>query len=143
MMSISTKGRYATRIMVTLADWPGRPLTKAEIGEAQGISPGYVQQLMTGLTNAGLVRSHRGKAGGFSLARPPETITVGEVLRVAEGKIAPAPCADIHNCDRAAHCRTRPLWLKAGQLLDDLFEGTTIADVALSRSKETQAQARS
>jgi Rrf2 family protein len=130
MMDISTKGRYATRIMVFLAEWPGRPLTKTEISEAEDVTPGYLQQIMTTLLSAGLVRSYRGKAGGFALARPPETITVGEVLRATEGKVTPAPCWNLHNCERARNCPTRPFWLKAAHLLDDLFDGTTIADLA-------------
>jgi len=130
MMDISTRGRYATRIMVFLAEWPGRPVTKTEISEAEGVTPGYLQQIMGGLLSAGLVRSYRGKAGGFALARPPETITVGDVLRATEGRVSPAPCWDIHHCGRARECPTRPFWLKAAQLLNDLFDGTTIADLA-------------
>lgn len=141
MMGISTKGRYAVRMMVALADSPARPLSKREIGKAEDISPAYVQQLMRGLMNAGLVRSHRGQAGGFSLARLPEAITVGEVLQAAEGQVEPAPCSDIHNCLRAGACPTRPLWLRAARLLDELFDGTTIADLAVSAAQQNRAAA--
>lgn len=129
-MDISTKGRYATRIVVFLAEWPGRPLTKTEISEAEDITPGYLQQIMTMLLSAELVRSYRGKSGGFALARPPETISVGDVLRAAEGRVTPAPCWDGRSCERIERCPTRPLWLRAADLLDELFDGTTIADLA-------------
>ena len=131
MMDISTKGRYATRIMVFLAEWPGRPLTKTEISEAEDITPGYLQQIMSTLLSAGLVRSYRGKAGGFALARPPETITVGEVLRAAEGKVTPAPCWDVRPLRKGTRTAPRgPSGSRPRDLLDDLFDGTTIADLA-------------
>jgi Rrf2 family transcriptional regulator, iron-sulfur cluster assembly transcription factor len=130
MMCISTKGRYATRIMVFMAQWPGRPLTKTEISEAEAISPGYMQQLMSSLVAAGLVRSYRGNSGGFALARAPETITIGDVLRATEGKCAPAPCSDPDDCPRSEKCSTRGFWLRVGTMLDELFDGTTVADLA-------------
>jgi Rrf2 family protein len=129
MMCISTKGRYAVRIMVFLAQWPGRPLTKTEISEAEDITPGYMQQLMGSLLAAGLVRSYRGNSGGFALARPPEAITIGEVLRATEGKVSPAPCFYPDDCRRSAKCSTRIFWLRVGSMLDDLFESTTVADL--------------
>ncbi len=130
MMTISTRGRYATRIIVLLASEPGlSSMTKYQIADAEAITPAYVQQLLTALRLAGLVKSHRGREGGFSLARSPETITVADVLRVVEGKVMPAPCQGTDHCGRAATCPTRPLWQKAAQLLDDLFAGTTITDL--------------
>ena len=120
MMTISTKGRYAARIMVLLASRRGdRPVTKYEIARAEAISPDYVQQLMTGLKVAGLVVSHRGKVGGFSLGRDPETVTISDVLTATEGTIALAPCGDADACVRAPTCPTRDVWMEAAQLLDD------------------------
>jgi Rrf2 family transcriptional regulator, iron-sulfur cluster assembly transcription factor len=137
MMCISTKGRYATRIMVFLALNPGRTLTKTEISEAEDISPGYMQQLMGPLVAAGLVRSYRGNSGGFSLARPAETITIGDVLRATEGQCSPAPCLDPADCPRSEKCSTRTFWLRVADALHDLFEGTTVADLAvLGESQE-------
>lgn len=131
MMAISTRGRYATRIMVLLASQQGsRPLTKFEIAEAEGITPGYVQQLMMALRLAGLVESHRGREGGFSLARVAESITLTDILTAVEGKVTPAPCRGEAHCERAATCPTRPVWQRAAQLLDDLFSSTTIAQLA-------------
>jgi Rrf2 family protein len=134
MMTISTRGRYASRIMVLLASEPElRPITKYQIADAEAITPGYVQQLTMALRTAGLVNSHRGRDGGFSLARPPETITVADVLKAVEGEVMPAPCRSTGHCERAATCPTRPLWERAAQLLDDLFAGTTIADLMAGR----------
>ena len=130
MMAISTRGRYATRIMVLLASQPGQSsLTKYQIGEAEGISPAYAQQLLMALRLAGLARSHRGRDGGFSLARQAEEISVLEVLQAVEGELMPAPCRTTGHCERADVCPTRPLWQKATDLLEDLFQNTTISDL--------------
>ena len=135
MMSISTRGRYAARIMVLLASLSEKlSLTKYEIAEAEGLTPAYVQQLMTALRMAGLVASHRGRDGGFSLSRPPEAITIADVLRAVEGEIMPAPCLSMGHCDREASCPTRPVWEKAAKLLEDLFRGTTIPDLAAGQA---------
>lgn len=143
MMCVSSKGRYAVRVMVFLAEWPGRPLTKTEIAEAEAISPGYLQQIMGPLLNAGLVKSFRGKAGGFMLARDPQTITVGDVLRVSEGRVAPSPCWDVNACNRADCCPTRPFWINAARVVDELLDGTTIADLAAeSRAREAACQGK-
>ena len=131
MMTISTQGRYAARIMVLLASRPEKPyLMNHEIADAEAITPAYVGQLMMALRTAGLVASHRGRQGGFSLTRPAEEITVADVLRALEGEVMPAPCLSSGRCERAATCPTRPLWQKAARLLDDLFKGTTIGDLA-------------
>ena len=130
-MMISTRGRYATRIMVCLASQPGwRPMTKYEIAHAETISPAYVQQLMMALRFAGLVTSHRGRAGGFSLTLPPDRVTVADILKAVEGDLMPLPCQSTGHCERAATCPTRPLWERAADLLDDLFTRTTVADLA-------------
>jgi Rrf2 family protein len=133
MMNISTRGRYAARIMVMLAsDTDRSSINKFQIAEAEGISPAYVQQLLMALRTSGLVVSHRGRGGGFSLARAPEAITVGEVLRAVEGQVMPAPCRAPGHCERAPTCAVRPLWEEAADLLDQLFTGTTIADLLLN-----------
>ena len=108
MMSISTRGRYTSRIMVLLASWPqGTPVSKYESACDEAISPGYVAQLMMALKLAGLVVSHQGRAGGFSLARDPETISIADVLHAVEGRVTVAPCGDPQACDRASSCPTR------------------------------------
>jgi Rrf2 family protein len=133
MMRMSTKGHHATRIMVRLACTPDHPISKGEIGEAEGIAPGYVQQLMIRLTDAGLVRSHRGRAGGFTLARAAEDITVKEVIMATEGAFELAPCVDLRlNCPRTEVCPAHLLWSKATLMVNDLFEQTTVASLMLS-----------
>jgi Rrf2 family protein len=140
MMRMSTKGHHATRIMMMLARTPGRPVPKGEIGETEGIPPGYVQQLMIRLTDAGLVRSHRGRAGGFTLTRPPEGISVQEVLHATEGVFELAPCVDQRLCcPRTGTCPAHLLWSEATGMINDLFNGTSIADlVATGRRLEEQ-----
>lgn len=131
MMTISTRGRYATRMAVLLAAQPaGASMTKTEIADAEGISAGYVQQLMMALRLAGIVESHRGREGGFSLSRLPDDITVAEVLKAVEGDVMPAPCLTGAPCDRAENCPTRPVWETAAELLNSLFSKTTIAALA-------------
>lgn len=137
MMTISTRGRYATRIMVLLASGPdSRPMTKYEIAEAENISPGYVQQLMLALRLANLVESHRGRDGGFSLGRPAETIRVADILSAVEGEVMPAPCRGSIHCERRAECPTQPLWQKAADLLNELFSATTVASLATGKSAD-------
>ena len=100
MMEIPTRGRYSVHILQMMATRPyGEVLTKHEIAEAERLSPGYVQQLMMMLKAAGFVNSHRGKRGGFSLARPPERMTVAQVLKACEGPIVPSPCVAVR-CER-------------------------------------------
>jgi Rrf2 family protein len=141
MMRMSTKGHHATRIMVRLACNPGRPVSKGEIGEAEGIPPGYVQQLMIRLTDAGLVRSHRGRAGGFTLSRSPEDISVQEVLHATEGAFELAPCTDPRiECPRTYVCPAHILWGRATDMLNELFEQTSVADLAQT-GKQLEAQA--
>jgi Rrf2 family protein len=134
MMSISSKGRYASRIVVFLATLPqGATVTKYEIAESETISAAYVEQLMLPLRLAGLVVSHRGRAGGFSLARDPATLSIGDVLKAVEGTVQVAPCNDAHACERAATCPTREVWQKATELLDEHFSSVTIAELARDR----------
>jgi Rrf2 family protein len=116
-------------VVLLAATGPGASMTKAEIAAAEGISPGYVQQIMMALRLAGIVNSHRGREGGFTLSRPPELITVADVLRAAEGELMPAPCQAQGHCERAEECPTRPVWEEAAALLNDLFSRTTIASL--------------
>lgn len=141
MMAISTRGRYATRIMALLASRPETPLTKYQIADAEAVSPAYAQQLLMALRLAGLVKSRRGRQGGFQLSRPPEAITVADVLRAVEGDVEPAPCQGTDHCERAATCPTRPLWQRAAHLLDDLFAGTRISDLVPQREEHRDADA--
>jgi Rrf2 family iron-sulfur cluster assembly transcriptional regulator len=131
MLCVSSKGRYATRIMVLLASrGVERSLTKHEIATFEGLTPAYVQQLMSALQAGGLVMSYRGKQGGFRLARAANDVTVREVLRAMEGEIRLAPCHDSDNCSRLATCSTRDIWVGAAVVLEDYFQQTTISELA-------------
>ena len=140
MLCISSRGRYATRILVLLASGAAdRMYTKGEIAALEGLTTGYVQQLMGSLQAAGLVASYRGKQGGFKLARAPHTITVADAVRVMEGEIRLAPCHDGNNCARIPTCPTRSTWVEAASVLEEFFEQTTIAQLA-QRAQEPAAQ---
>jgi Rrf2 family protein len=129
MMKISTKGRYATRIMVNIALDESGIAQKQKIARDEGISADYVEQILIKLKAADLVRSHRGKNGGFSLTRKPESITVADVLEAAEGPLNLVDCLD-ERCERTSVCVTRPLWKKANDALGKVFSGTTVKDLA-------------
>jgi Rrf2 family protein len=131
MLNLSTKGRYAARIMLALALAEGHRATKAEISRSEDISADYVEQILTKLRTVGLVRSHRGIRGGFSLARKPQEITVADVLLAAEGPLSIAPCLPDANCPRAGRCATRTLWQEASKALVKTFSGVTLADMAM------------
>ncbi|NQU41909.1 Rrf2 family transcriptional regulator [bacterium] len=130
MLQLSTKGRYATRIMVYLAMQPqGVPVPKQEIAQSEQISADYAEQILRVLKSAGLVASHRGVKGGFTLARDPERITVADVLDATEGAVDLAPCVR-DECRRATQCVTRRLWRDASSCLSRIFGATTIRALA-------------
>ena len=136
MMEISSRGRYATRIMMALALHEGQaPARKREIAKAENISADYVEQILMRLRQAGLVTSYRGAKGGFTLARPAETITVADIIEVMEGSIAMAPCAN-EPCERASSCVTREVWHRADAAIRKVFEETTLASMAEQARKQ-------
>jgi Rrf2 family iron-sulfur cluster assembly transcriptional regulator len=137
MIAVSTKGRYSVRIMAFLAFQPAdRVATKIDIAAAEGTSPQYVQQLLRQLGAAGLVNSRRGRSGGFLLARPPESITVADVLRAAEGEVQLVPCRSAEYCAHAADCPSRSMWMRATEVLEEVFQGTTIAQLVSGDAEE-------
>jgi len=130
MIKLSSKVRYATRIVVYLAMRDEKhPARKQEIAEAEDISPDYVEQILIKLKTLGLVRSLRGTKGGFVLARDPYKITVADVVKSVDGPIAIAPCIN-EKCDRIPFCPTRPVWEKANEALKNVFEGAIIGELA-------------
>jgi Rrf2 family protein len=139
MMGLSTKGRYATRILVHLADCdPETPAPKQVIAKAEGLTPDYVEQILIRLKSAGFVESHRGKTGGFSLSADPASITVRAVLESVEGDLSLAPCGAGKPCVRANNCPTRPLWEKATSAMLRVFEGATIADLLEEQHRQNE-----
>jgi len=128
MLRLSTKGRYATRILTRLAALGG-PATRRELAEAESLSADYLEQIMTPLRGAGLVQGLRGAHGGFALVGDPEEITVLQVLEAVEGSLDIVACLD-EPCDREQHCAAQPVWNRATKALKEVFGGVTISELA-------------
>ena len=130
---ISTRGRYALRVMIDLAEHrSGRYIPMKEVAARQEISLKYIERIMPLLTKAGLVEGQHGKGGGYMLRREPESYTAGEILRAAEGDLAPVSClgCGAQPCPRAAMCRTLPMWERYYKLTNDFFDSVTLAELA-------------
>lgn len=131
-MMISTKGRYALRVMIDLAEHnSGEYIVLMDIAKRQGISEKYLEGIIAILSKNGLVSALRGRGGGYKLARAPETYTVGSILKATEGSLAPVACldAETNTCERSTECRTLPMWVKLDQVINDFFEGITLTDL--------------
>lgn len=129
---ISTRGRYSIRILLDLAEHrSGDFIPMKDMAQRQDISLKYIGKIMPLLKTAGLVDSSHGIGGGYKLTRAPEQYTLWEILQVAEGDMAPVSCLqkDAAVCDRAAECRTLPVWEKYYELTKDYFESITLADL--------------
>lgn len=142
-MIVSTKGRYALRVMVTLAQQPGEGyLPLKEIAEKEEISQKYLESIMTILSKAGLVDAVHGKGGGFRLNRPAAGYTVGSILKLTEGSLATVSCTTQgpSACARSSCCQTLPMWERLDKLVDDFFESITLADLLRSGDPAEEAQ---
>ena len=130
-MKISTKGRYALRLMLDIALRDGEePVSLRDVAERQEISNKYLEQIVTQLSRAGLVRSVRGMGGGYLLKRPPEEFTVGEILRAVEGSLAPVSCAeDPGCCCRADRCVTQEVWEQIQAAVNGVVDHITLQDL--------------
>ena len=130
-MKIATKGRYALRLMLDLAiHSEGSAVPLRDVAQRQEISDKYLEQIVTQLSRAGLVRSVRGAGGGYLLTRTPEGYTVGEILRVLEGSLAPVSCADgVGCCERADRCVTVEVWREIQAAVDGVVDHLTLADL--------------
>ncbi|HCJ11429.1 MAG TPA: Rrf2 family transcriptional regulator [Clostridiales bacterium] len=134
-MKLSTKGRYGVMACYDLACHHGdSPVPLKAIASRQGISPGYLEQLIGHLRRAGIVRSVRGPQGGYVLARSPDEITVGDIIRVLEGPIAPVECVsqdpgDFRHCGRTDGCVTRPVWEKLRDSMVRVLDSITLKDL--------------
>lgn len=134
-MAISTRGRYALRVMVDLAEHCGGGfIPMKDVADRQDISLKYLERIMPDLTRGGVAEGVHGKGGGYRLTRPPESITALEILRLAEGDLAPVAClqAGAKPCPRAAECRTLPLWKGYHEQTLAYFGGVTLADLMRS-----------
>ena len=129
---ISTRGRYAIRVLIDLAEHRGQLyIPMKEVAKRQEISLKYLEKIMPLLSKAGLVEGQHGKGGGYRLSREPEQYRVGEILRLTEVDLAPVACLSgpVNTCPRAAFCRTLPMWQKYNQMTNEFFDSITIADL--------------
>lgn len=131
-MKISTKGRYALRLMLDMASHSNGDLVRIkDISARQDISDKYLEQIVSALNKAGLVKSIRGPQGGYHLTRSPEQYTVGMILRVTEGSLAPVSCLDdgVNECERQGECVTLLLWKKLDEAINGVVDNVTLADL--------------
>lgn len=131
-MMISTKGRYALRVLIDLAEHDdGKYIPMKEVAQRQELSLKYLERILPVLTQNKLVIGVHGKGGGYRLSRNPDEYTVGEVLRLTEGNLAPVSCleCDAEPCKRAAECRTLAMWTKFHEMTNAYFDSITIADL--------------
>ena len=131
-MRISTKGRYALRLMLDLGtNCSGDPIRLKDVARRQGISEKYLEQIISVLNKAGFVRSIRGPQGGYVLSKRPEEYTVVMILRLTEGSLAPVECAEKESgaCEREDDCVTLILWKKLNDAINGVVDHVTLADL--------------
>ena len=131
-MMISTRGRYALRILVDLAENQQLGyVTLREVAERQEISEKYLESIVKQLVKEGILKALRGKGGGYCLGMLPEQINVLDVLKLMEGTLAPVACLEeeVKSCSRMAHCRTLPLWQGLNKKVNDYLGSYTIRDL--------------
>ncbi|MDO4478146.1 MAG: Rrf2 family transcriptional regulator [Lachnospiraceae bacterium] len=129
---ISTRGRYALRVLIYLAEHSkDERIPLKAISASEGISQKYLESIMTTLSKAGMVDAIHGKGGGYKLNRTPDQYTVGELLRLTETTLAPVSClgSAVNPCERADSCRTLPIWIKLNKLMNDYLDSVTIEDL--------------
>lgn len=133
MMKVSTRGRYALRLMIDLAQHQGEGyVSLKEISARQDITVRYLEQIIAILLKAGFVQSFRGKAGGYRLTRHPRDYNTEDVLKLTEGALLPMSCmlAQENSCPRAPHCATLPFWKGLQKVIEDYLRNVTLEDLA-------------
>jgi len=136
-MMISTRGRYALRAMIDLTEHiDSGYVPMKEVAKRQEISLKYLERILPVLVKNGLVEGVQGKGGGYRLSRAPENCTVGEILRLTEGDLAPVACLDCNAkvCEKRASCKTLSMWTKFYQMTNEYFDGISIADLSNGKS---------
>lgn len=134
-MMISTRGRYCLRVMIDLAEHQGEGYIRMkEVTERQGISLKYLEKILPVLAKNNIVDGIQGKGGGYRLTRKPEEYTLSEILRLTEGSLAPVACLECGAapCDRAAECRTLPIWTELDRRIKEYLDSVTVADLLKS-----------
>ena len=132
-MMVSTRGRYALRAMIDLAEHSGEDayVPMKQVAERQNISLKYLEKILPVLARNNFIEGVQGKGGGYRLTKDPAEYTVGSILRLTEGNMAPVACLDCHvaECSNTADCRTRPMWDKLYTIINDYLDSVTIADL--------------
>lgn len=129
-MMISTKGRYALMIMTYIAEHQSNgAVSLKDIAENKGMGIKYLEIIVASLTKAGLVKSLRGKNGGYKLNRQPEAYTLSEILHVAEGSLAPVACVESDICTNAPNCKTHAMWKELDELIENFLSSKTLKDI--------------
>lgn len=142
MMKISTKGRYAVRVMLDLAlHNTGECIKVKDIAARQDISEKYLEQIIAVLNKAGYVKSVRGAQGGYRISKDPREYTVGMILRLTEGSLAPVACLDENadQCNRVDTCETLQIWKKLYAAINDVVDNITVADLVKSHNERVDA----
>lgn len=131
-MMISTRGRYALRVLTDLAEHAdGGYIPMKEIAQRQEISLKYLERIIPVLTKNGFIEGIQGKGGGYRLLKTPEQCRIGDILRLTEGDLAPVSCLEcgVQPCEKAHECRTLPMWVEFYQLVNSYFDSKTLADI--------------
>ncbi len=131
-MMVSTKGRYALRVLIDLAEHDaGGFIPMKDVVQRQNVSQKYMERIMSLLSKNGFVEGVHGKGGGYRLNRSPEEYRIGDILRLTEGTLAPVSCLDCgaKQCERMDSCRTRPLWHDLDRMINGYLDQVTIADL--------------
>ncbi len=139
-MIVSTKGRYALRVMLDLASQDRAQFVPLkEIADRQGISEKYLESIVSGLTKAGFLEGLRGKGGGYRLTRSPEQYTVDSILELTEGSLAPVSCLEKGTapCPNSSVCLTFPMWSELDKLIHNFFRGITLAELLASANTDS------
>ena len=131
-MRVSTRGRYALRMLLDLAERKDSGFVSLkEIAQRQNISKQYLEQIVSLLHASNMLRVNRGKQGGYMLSKEPSECTVREILRATEGSLSPVACLDdeVNRCDEASSCKTLPLWAGLKKAVADYLDGVTLQDI--------------
>lgn len=129
---ISTRGRYCLRVMIDLAEHQGESyIPMKDVAKRQDISLKYLEKILPVLVKNGIVEGLQGKSGGYRLSRKPEEYTLGQILRLTEGTLAPVACLECGAapCERADQCRTLPVWTELDRSVNEYLDSVTIADL--------------
>lgn len=140
-MKISTRGRYALRMLLDIAEnQQGNYVSLKDISERQDISKKYLEQIVPYLTSAGFISAGRGHMGGYKLSKEPSRISVADVLRVTEGELAPVSCLGNESvvCPRAGECDTLFIWKGLMEVIEDYLDNVTLWDILARKNRKKQ-----